>query len=163
VASKIRRNRSEVEMSEASSTAPARAPWHLWVIGILTLLWNAVGAMDYVMTQTRNEKYMSGFTSEQLDYFYGFPAWVVAAWALAVWGGVLGSLLLLLRKRLAVPALLVSFLAMVVTTIHNFVLTNGMEIMGGGAGMLAFNAAIFLVALGLVVYSRALRAKGWLH
>jgi len=35
--------------------------------------------MDYVMTQTKNEAYMSGFTPEQLAFFYSFPAWVVSA------------------------------------------------------------------------------------
>ncbi len=51
-------------------------PLHLWIVGALSLLWNAVGAFDYLMTQTRNQAYMSDFTPEQLEYFYGFPAWV---------------------------------------------------------------------------------------
>jgi hypothetical protein len=146
-------------MNETVAAGAARTPKHLWVVGILTLLWNAVGAFDYLMTQTKNESYMKAFTPEQLDYFYGFPTWVVACWAIAVWGGVLGSLLLVLRKGLAAPVFVVSFAAMVVTTIHNFVLTDGMRIMGGG-GAAAFSAVIFLIALGLVVYSRAMRAKG---
>lgn len=149
-------------MSETVVAGAARTPKHLWVVGILTLLWNAVGAFDYLMTQTRNEAYMKAFTPEQLDYFYGFPSWVVACWAIAVWGGVVGSLLLVLRKRLAVPVFAVSFAAMVATTIHNFVLTDGLRIMGG-AGAAAFSAVIFLIALGLVVYSRAMRAKGVLR
>lgn len=138
---------------DAASTA-RRPPWHLWLIGILGVLWNAVGAFDYLMTQTQNESYMSQFTPEQLEYFYGFPGWVVAFWALAVWGGVLGTLLLLLRKRLAVPVLLVSFVSMIVTSAHNFLLSDGMEIMGG-AGV-AFSAVIFLVALGLWLYARTM-------
>ena len=64
--------------------ATQKTPIHLWVIGILALLWNLVGAFDYVATQFRLESYMSKFTPEQLDYFYGFPAWMDAAWAIAV-------------------------------------------------------------------------------
>lgn len=146
-------------MSDAASTGAVRTPWHVWVVGVLTLLWNGVGALDYVMTQTRNQAYLKEFTPEQLDYFFGFPAWVVACWALGVWGGVLGSLLLLLRKRLAVPVFVVSFVAMVCTTIYNFVLSNGMEMMGG-PGALILSAVIFVIALALVFYSRAMRAKG---
>jgi hypothetical protein len=131
----------------------------LWIVGVVTLLWNAMGAFDYLMTQTKNEAYMANFTPEQLEYFYGFPAWVVACWAIAVWGGVLGSILLLLRKALAVPVFLVSFLAMVATTIHNFVLTDGLEVMGG-AGAVAFSAVIFVVALFLYLYARAMRGRG---
>ena len=75
-------------MSEIQSSESTKAPWHLWVIGVLTLLWNAMGAFDYLMTQTQNEAYMSEFTPEQLEFFYNFPSWMVAFWALAVWGGV---------------------------------------------------------------------------
>jgi hypothetical protein len=89
-------------MSESQVTRNTRTPWHLWVIGGSALLWGAMGAMDYVMTQTKNEAYMSGFTPEQLAFFYSLPAWVVSAWAIGVWGGVLGAVLLLVRRRLAV-------------------------------------------------------------
>ena len=98
------------------------------------------------------------FTAEQLDYFYGFPTWVVAAWAIAVWGGVLGAILLVLRKRLAAPVFLVSFLAMVVTSVYNFLLSDGAAIMGGGA--MAFSAVIFVFALALWLYARAMAARG---
>ena len=148
-------------MTDASVAPRTKAPWHLWAIGIVTLLWNAVGALDFVMTQTRNEKYMSGFTPAQLEYFYGFPAWVVVAWGVAVFGGVAGSILLLLRKALAFPVFAVSFVAMVLTTIYNFVLTNGMEIMGG-PGAAIFSAVIFVVALLLVFYARSLKQRGYL-
>lgn len=144
--------------TEARAVTPVRADWKLWVVGIVALLWNGMGALDYVMTQTRNAAYMEQFTPEQLEYFYSFPAWLVALWAIAVWGGVLGSVLLLLRRRLAEHVFLVSFVAMVITTIHNFVLTDGMEKMGGGAA--AFSAVIFLVALGLYLYARHLARRG---
>ena len=103
---------------------------------------------------------MSQFTPEQLEFFYGFPTWVVAFWALAVWGGVVGTLLLLLRKRLAAPVLLGSFLAMIVTSIHNFFLSNGLEVTGGAG--LVFSGLIFVFALGLWLYARAMAQRGLL-
>jgi hypothetical protein len=145
-------------MQDDAAATPQRTPRHLWVVGTLGLLWDSMGAFDYLMTQTQNESYMSQFTPEQLEFFYGFPTWVVAFWAIAVWGGVLGTALLLLRKRLAAPVLLASFLAMVVTSIHNFLLSNGLEVMGG-TGM-AFSLMIFVVALGLWLYARAMAERG---
>lgn len=145
-------------MEQAATAGTDRAPWHLWVVGGLGFLWDCVGAFDYLMTQTQNESYMGQFTPEQLEFFYGFPAWVVAFWAVAVWGGLLGTVLILLRKRLAVPVLLVSLLAMVVTAVHNFLLSNGLEIMGGAGA--AFTILIFLVAVGLWVYARAMTRRG---
>ncbi|MBT8398231.1 MAG: hypothetical protein HKO65_13565 [Gemmatimonadetes bacterium] len=135
-----------------------RTPWHLWVVGVLSLLWNAMGAYDYLMTETQNEAYMSSFTPEQLEFFYGFPAWVVAFWAIAVWGGVLGSILLLLRKKLAVGVFLASFVSMIITTIHNWGLSNGLEVMGSTG--IIFSVMIFVFALFLYLYARAMRDRG---
>ena len=145
-------------MSESRETAATGAPWHLWLIGIVALIWNAMGALDYVMTQTRNEAYMSGYTPEQLSFFYGLPPWVDAAWAIAVWGGVLGALLLLFRQRHAVWVFFASLIAMVLTTIQNYVLSNGIEVMGD-AFSLGFTAAIFLISLALFFYARVMQKQ----
>jgi hypothetical protein len=139
-------------------TAARKTPWHLWVVAVLALLWNSGGAFDYVMTQTRNASYMSSFTPEQLAYFYGFPKWAIATWALSVWGGVLGSLLLLLRRRLAVLVFAASLAAMLPTFFHNFVLTDGLAVMGGLGGLL-FAAVIVIAGVTLWLYARSLAAK----
>jgi hypothetical protein len=145
---------SEMQESNGSST-----PVHLWVVGVIALLWSAMGAYDYVMTQTRNDAYMSVFTAEQLSFFYSFPVWVVAAWAIAVWGEVLGVLLLLLRRSLAVWVLLASLVGMVITTIHNYLLSNGMEVVGDTFS-LVFTAVIFMIALALFLYSNTMKKRG---
>jgi hypothetical protein len=140
------------------SNGPIATPWHLWIVGVLSLLWNAMGAFDYVMTETRNASYMKDFTPEQLAYFYGFPKWVIATWALSVWGGVAGSIALLLRRRWAVPVFAVSMATMAITFVHNYVLTDGLSVMGGPGG-LVFAAVIVAVGVGLLVYARALAGK----
>jgi hypothetical protein len=136
----------------------AKAPLHLWIVGVVAVLWNAIGAFDYTATQLRIEAYMSAFTPEQLEYFYSFPAWTVAAWAFGVWGALLGSIALLLRRAWAVWAFGISIAGMVLTTIHNFVLTDGAALMGPGA--LAFSAVIWAVALFLFFYTRAMAKRG---
>jgi len=156
---KGRQQLEEGVMGEVQQVSANRAAWHFWVIGAVALLWNAMGAMDYVMTQTRNEAYMSAFAPEQLEFFYGMPSWAVAAWAIAVWGSVLGSLLLLLRTRFAVWAFLASLIGMVITAFQNYVLANGMQVIGD-AFSLIFTAAIFLIAVALLLYSGRMRQRG---
>lgn len=140
-----------------------KTPWHIWVVGIVTLLWNAMGAFDFTMTQTQNVNYMSHFTPEQLDYFYGFPLWVVIAWGVAVFASVAGSILILMRRRSAVMVLWISFLAMAITSLHNFVLDDVslVEISGGFA--LVFSAIIFIVSALLVWYATVQRDRGVLR
>lgn len=140
-----------------------RTPWHLWVVGLATLLWNAMGAFDYVMTQTENAEYLTQFTPEQLSYFQSFPVWVQGSWAVAVWFGVAGSVLLLFRSGWAAPVLGLSFLALVVTAFHNFVLADMkiQEIIGPEA--VYFSAFIFVIALLLWLYALKMRADGVLR
>jgi len=138
-----------------------RVPRHLWIVGGLSLLWNAVGALDYSASQLRIESYMGQFTPEQLAYFYGFPAWAVAAWAIAVWGALLGSLSLLLRKAWAVLLFGVSIVAMVLTGIYSYVLTDGLALMGTGGAI--FTAVIWLIAFSLYFYARAMVRRGVLR
>lgn len=142
-------------MTEAQTT---KTPRHLWIVGIVAILWNLIGALDYLMTQTANEAYMSKFTPEQLDFFYGYPTWLVALWATAVWGGVLGSVLLLTRKKFAAPVFAVSFVCMLVTTIYNYGFAGGADVMGGSG--VFFSAVIFVVALVLAVYSCRMAKNG---
>ena len=135
----------------------AKTPVHLWIVGIVTLLWNAMGAYDYLATQLKLESYMSQFTAEQLDYFYGFPVWMVAAWAIAIWASLFGSLSLLLRKVWAVWLFAAAIAGMAVSTVFNFVLSNGLEIMGTTGAV--FTAVIWLIALLVFFYARAMAGR----
>ena len=135
-----------------------KAPVHLWIVGILAVLWDAVGAFDYLATQYRIESYMSQFTEEQLAYFYAFPAWMKAAWAVGVWGALLGSLCLLLRKSWAVWLFGASLLGLAVSSVYNFVLTDGLAVMGEGGAV--FTVVIWVIALFLFFYARAMAKRG---
>ena len=138
----------------------AKTPWHLWVVGGVTLFWNAFGAMDYVMTQTRNEGYLSAIPQAQLDYFFEFPTWYVAIWAIAIWTSVLGSVLLLLRWKLAVPVFLVS----VVTYVINWVYTSFINVMpDANISHLIFSLVIFAVLVLSLWYSHLMKKKGVLR
>ena len=139
-----------------------RTPMHLWIVGALATLWNAFGAFDYIMTQTRNENYLANFTDPQRAYFDSFPVWMEATWAFGVWGGLAGALLLLARSRFAVPAFAVSLAGLAVSTVYQYVLSAPPADMMGGA-MVAMNVAIWAVAIGLLLYSMRMRARGVLR
>lgn len=144
--------------AESSGDVPMKTPVHLWIIGVLALLWNAMGAFDYLATQLELEAYMAQFTPEQLDYFYGIPAWAVAGWAIAVWFALAGSVGLLLRKCWSVSVFGISIAGMLVSTIHSYLLSNGYEMMG--AGGLVFSVVIWIIAIGLFLYARAMCNRG---
>lgn len=131
--------------------ARLKTPVHLWIVGIVSLLWNMIGAFDYLASQLKLDFYMSQFDEAMLAYFYGFPSWAVAAWAFGVWGAVAGSIGLLLRQRWSLWAFVISFVGMVINSIYTLGLSNGVEIMGT-TGVI-FSAVIWVVTIFLVVYA----------
>ncbi len=143
-------------------------PWHLWVIGIVTTLWHAGGTYDYTMTQTRNLDYlqMAADGAEvpldvMLEYFTNFPAWADAAWALGVWGGLAGSLLLLFRSRLALHAFVISLAGLAVSTAYQLI--GGMPEELNTTFAWVFTAGIALVLVLLIVYAKTMTARGVLR
>jgi hypothetical protein len=139
-----------------------RTPVHLWVVGVVSALWNAFGCLDYLMTQTRNEAWLAGFTAEQRAYFEGLPGWLSGFWAIAVWGAMLGSLLLLMRSRHAVTAFAASLLCLAVSTFYTRVVTSPPPGLEGGA-MMAVQILIWVAAIFFLVYAIKMRSRGVLR
>jgi hypothetical protein len=95
-----------------NDTGTAKVPTSFWIVGVISLLWNSFGGFDYIMSQTRNEAWLSniGNYQEVVAWMDGFPLWAEIGYGLGVWGSVAGSILLLLRSRHAVTAFLVSLI-----------------------------------------------------
>jgi hypothetical protein len=125
---------------------------HLWIVGVLALLWNFMGAFDYLATQLKLESYMGNFSEEQLEYFYGIPAWAVSGWAIAVWIGLVGTVGLLLRRKWSVLAFAVSLAGLAISSIYTLFLSNGLEIMGGTGTVMT--VLIWVISIFLVWYSK---------
>jgi hypothetical protein len=140
-----------------------KTPIHLWIVGLLSLLWNAGGAMDYVMTQFAVESYMSQLSAEHLAYVAAFPAWFEGTWAVGVWFSVLGSLLLLVRSRFAVNAFFVSLLGLIASSVYSYGIADPSALDITNTGALLFTGAIVFVLVLLIVYARAMRRRGVLR
>jgi hypothetical protein len=109
-----------------------KTPWHLWLVGVVAVLFNAIGVFDFVMSMTRGAAYMAsaGMTSEQIAHYQRMPAWMTVDWAIGVFGALTGSALILLRNRLAWLVLAVSLAAFLLSLAYTYLLTDGGRIMG---------------------------------
>ena len=139
-----------------------RTPWHLWVVGVVALLWNGFGCTDFTMTQTRGDAWLTsmGMTEPQLAYFHAMPAWTHVAWGVGVWGGLLGAILLLLRRKWATPVFVASFLGWLAGAIYAFGLSDGLEAMGSAWPM---QIVIGAACVFFVWYAWTLGKKGVLR
>ena len=140
-----------------------RTPLHLWVVGVVSLLWNAGGAYDYLMTQMGNQAYLSMLTAEQASFMAARPTWFDAAWAFGVWGSVAGSLLLLLRSKWAAPAFGISLLGLIASSVWSYGIAEPSSLDLMGTFGLLFSAAIVMVLVGLYFYARVMAARRYLR
>ncbi len=103
--------------------APPLQKW-FWLAAGLGLVWNVFGMVQYLSTAGANVDALvrGGMTQAQATLYAGLPAWMGAAFAVGVFGGVLGSAALLLRRKAAVPVLAVSLAAYIVLYIGDITL-----------------------------------------
>lgn len=145
----------------------SRAPWHLWLVGALALLWNAFGCYDYFMTRTRGAAYINEMMHTTqgeafMAYINAFPLWASAAWALGVWGGLLGAILLLARSRHAVAVFAVSMLGAIVGIGYQLMNLSDLAEMSEGINK-TIPYIIIAITVALFLYARAQHAKGVLR
>ena len=140
-----------------------KTPWHLWLVGVIAVLFNAIGVFDFVMNIVQGSSYMAsaGMTPAQIAHYEEMPAWMMVVWAVGVFGAFLASILLLLRRKLAVSVFAISLAAFLVSLVYTYVLTNGGEIMG--QAMAITSAVITALLLFFMWYSWLMTKRGVLR
>jgi len=137
-----------------------RTPWHLWVVAIISLIWNLGGVFDYIAVKFGIESYLSQMTESQRGFFTDLPIWYSAAWATGVWFSVIGSVLLLMRSRLAGGAFGLSLIGLVAASVYSFILLDSSPMRDAGTFAMVFTGAIFVVLVLLLIYARAMTRRG---
>jgi hypothetical protein len=137
-------------MATTATTAPSAAPLWLRLIAGLALIWNLFGVYAYLQSVGVLPGAPADMTSKAM------PAWVVGAFAVAVFAGAIGSLGLLMLKRWSKMVLALSLVAVLVNDLWAFMLH------AGGEKQLAMPIAVNLVAILLVWLAYSADRKGWL-
>ncbi len=141
-----------------------KTPIHLWIIGIVSLFWNAGGAMDYVMTQIGDADYLAAQSEARLTMLEQAPLWFGFTWAVGVWLSVIGSLLLLLRSRFAGSAFGLSLLGLIGSSIYTYGMADGGSMLAvAGPAAIVFSLAIPVVLVALWFYAWAMTKRGVLR
>jgi len=142
-------------------TAETNKPATLfWVVSIIALIWNGMGVMAYLGQVTMTPEALQDLPEAERQLVASTPAWATGAFAIAVWGGLLGSFLLLIRKKPATLVFIISFIGIVVQMIHAFLMANSIEVYGPGGLIMP----IMVLGFGayLIYFSKQSVEKGWL-
>jgi len=137
-----------------------KPPVWFWVVSVLALLWNLMGVGAYLNDAFMSVDDLALLTQDQRLLYESTPAWVTGAFAIAVWGGLLGSIALLIRKKWAGTVLLISLIGALAQNVYLFFLSNTFEIMGAEAMYLSIT--VILIGILLVLFAKWARKKKYI-
>ena len=133
-------------------------PGWFWAVAVLALLFMALGCVMYY-TQVSTDP--ATLPLDQRSMWEATPTWMVAAYAVAVWVGLAGTILLLMRRRHAVPLLLVSLIAVIVQFGGILVVPELREMVPASA--YAAPIVIAVITYGIWHFAIYSRKRGWLR
>lgn len=131
-----------------------------WIIAVIALIWNGMGAMAYVGQQTMSQEALELLPEAERALYNDIPIWATSAFAIAVWGGLLAAIFMLLRKKWAKTLFLISLLGIIVQMIYNFFISGVMDVYGPGGMIMPI--MVIVIGFFLVWYSNQSIKKGWL-
>jgi len=145
-------------MSKNPTTKP---PVWFWIVSVLALLWYLMGVMNYLGSTFMKEAIKAEMTPEQVTLMESTPAWVTAAFAIAVWFGAAGCIGLLLRKKWAKSALGMSLIGVLVQTGYGFFMTNATEVYSQTEAII-IPLMVIVIAIFLIFFARLSERKLWI-
>ena len=143
-----------------SNLQVAKLPIWFWIIAGVALIWNLMGVSAYIMQVTMSAEILSSLPEAERALYENVPVWATGAFALAVFGGAIGCVLLLLRRNLSVPVFGASFAGVIVQMIYNFGIANSIAVYGPGSMLMP--VMVVIIGAFLIWYSMSAKGKGWL-
>lgn len=139
------------------NTVPA-PKWFI-AFAILALVWNLLGVMAFYMQVNTTPDTIATMPEAEQALYNNYPGWALIAFACAVFGGVLGSLLLVLKKNLAGPLLLISLIGVLVQVGHTVFVAKAYEVYGPGS--LVMPIMLVVIAAYLVMLAGKAKKNSW--
>jgi hypothetical protein len=144
----------------AVASSASRPGWFR-VVAVLFLLWNLLGVWMFYSQYTMSPDQLAALPEGQQTLWKNMPAWAWVAYGVAVVGGALGALMLLMGKRVALPLFWVSLVAVLAQFSQVFFPGGALEVLGP-AMALPMPVSIAVVAALQVWVARKAIARGWI-
>ena len=139
-------------MNDANLNKPH---WSFWVIAIFILLWNVMGCINFLVQM--NPEMVSSYRETEQAIIQSRPFWATLAFAVAVFGGAIGCVFLILKKSIAFYIFIGSLIGAVITMVH----TLGSGIIFSSGELIGIIFMPVAVAALLIWYSKYSEGKGW--
>lgn len=144
-------------MTDISTNKP---PLWFWIVSIVALIWNLMGVMAYLGQAYMTDADLTALPETEQALYANVPAWVSAAFAVAVFGGALASITLLLRKKIAKTLFIISLIGIVVQMSYNLFMSDVMEVYGPGGMIMPI--MVLIIGVYLIMFSNKSIARNWI-
>lgn len=129
------------------------------VAAILALVWNLLGVMAFVGHIMMTPEMIAELPIAEQALYSSVPLWATIAFTIAVFAGALGSVALLMKKRICYHLFMVSLIAVIVQMYHSFFMSNSFEVYGPGGTVMPI--MVIVIALLLVRFSAKGKDNNW--
>jgi hypothetical protein len=144
------------KMDTQKTTTPK---WY-WPVVIFFLLWNLMGISSFFQHIMLTDAEIDTFSVEEQELYKSYPFWTVIAFSIATFGGLIGSIGLIMKKKWAKLAFIVSLIAIIPQMTQNAFFTNANEIYGNSSYIMPISVTLF--GFILVWFSNVAISKKWL-
>jgi hypothetical protein len=148
-------------MTDETATDARRSdvPAWYWIAAVLALLFECLGCFFYLAEVRLTPEQIAMLPLDQAAMLSARPGWYYAAFGVAVWVGLAGTVGLLLRKTWAVPALLISLIAVIVQFSAILIVP---EMRNVTSDALLGPIVVALACYGIFMLARLAKRRGWL-
>ena len=122
-----------------------------WIISVIALLWNLAGVYAYLSQAYMSTEVIATLSEPEQMYYNNVATWATASYATAVFAGTLGSLTLLLQKKIAYPLLIISLIAVLIQATYNFFIQEFIPV---EYVQMIWSLVIIFIAIFLVWFSK---------
>ena len=154
-------NEDSTESRPTESSDKRSPPVWFWVISVVALLWYLMDTSALFMRIFMTDEAIKAMPENQRHLYQNIPLWVNIVFACEVFGGTLGCIGLLLRKKWALPLFAVSILGVLGQTSNIWFLTDAVSTMGAPAVVMPLVA--ILIGVGMIFLAKSAISKGWLQ
>ncbi|MDN3638216.1 hypothetical protein QWY82_05250 [Simiduia curdlanivorans] len=138
-----------------------KTPLWFWCIGAVALVWNLAGLAAFFMHLSMTPELLAQLPEAHQALYTEAPDWLNAAFGIAVIGGTLGSIMLLLKNIFAVILYSLSLLGVLAQNSYSFFMSDTFAVLGSEAMIMPI--AVIIIALFLMWYSLQMKCLGLLR
>lgn len=139
-----------------------KIPKWFWVLAVIFLLWNIMGLLSFIGHTFITQEALAKLPENERALYEDYPFWTIILFAIATFGGLIGSIGLIIKRRWSKHFFIISFLAIVPQMIHNVFYTKSKEVYGTAQ---AVTMPILVVCIGafLIWFSNYAINKNWFN